>query len=115
VRDLVGMMLDDDYMVLEAVDAEQALNMWQKHRPDAIVLDYKLPDMDGIEMTRKIRTDEGRRHGPILMVTGMEDPAIEVEGLLAGVDDYIIKPFDEDVFIARLQAMLRRKFAIRPR
>lgn len=113
IREYVGMMLDESYTVLEAPDGETAIAMWQKHRPDAIILDNKLPDTDGIELTNRIRIEEGRRHVPILMITGTDDPAAEVEGLLAGVDDYMVKPFDEAVFLARLKAMLRRKFMLR--
>ncbi len=110
MRDLFGMLLDDSYLVLEAADAESAIAMHTKHRPDAIILDYKLPDADGLAVVKQIRELDGRRHVPILMVTGVEDPAMEVEGLLAGVDDYLTKPFDEEVLLARLRALLRRKF-----
>ncbi|MDX1659684.1 MAG: ATPase, T2SS/T4P/T4SS family [Nitriliruptorales bacterium] len=111
IRELVGTLLIDDYVVLEAENAEQAIAMQAKHRPDAIVLDMKLPDRDGIEVTREIRESDGRRYVPILMITGLDDPNLEVEGLLAGVDDFLSKPFDPDVLRARLRAAIRRKFA----
>lgn len=109
IRELVRLLLDD-CEVLEAADAEAALAVHEGNRPDAILLDMKLPDRNGIDVTREIRVRDGRRHVPILMITGMEDPALEVEGLLAGVDDYIKKPFDGDILRARLAAAMRRKF-----
>ena len=109
VRELFGLLLDDDFKVLEAEDGEGAITMHEKHRPDAIILDYKLPDVDGIEVTRHIRGGEDGDHVPIIMVTGAMDPGIEVEGLLAGVDDYLTKPFDEEVLKARLSSLLRRR------
>ncbi|MBW3621199.1 MAG: Flp pilus assembly complex ATPase component TadA [Actinobacteria bacterium] len=109
IRDLFGLLLDEDFTVLEAADAESALLMQEQHRPDIIILDYKLPDADGIEVTRRIRAGEDGTRVPILMVTGSADSAVEVEGLLAGVDDYLTKPFDEDVLRARLTSLLRRR------
>jgi type IV pilus assembly protein PilB len=108
IRKLFGLLLDDEFTVLEAVDGEQALAMTAEHRPDALLLDYRLPDMDGIEVTRQLRQREEGADVAILMVTGVEDPALEVEGLLAGVDDFLTKPFDEDVLRARLRSLLRR-------
>ncbi len=108
IRELLGVLLMDDYVVLEAADGEDALALAKKNRPDAVILDFKLPDRDGIEVTRELRAAANTRDAAIIMITGVEDPSTEVEGLLAGVDDYITKPFDEDVLKMRLSAAVKR-------
>jgi two-component system, OmpR family, response regulator MprA len=74
--------------------------------PDAVVLDIGLPDLDGLEVTRLLRA-EGNRV-PILMLTARDAVADRIDGLDAGADDYLVKPFDIDELRARLRALLRR-------
>ncbi|HEX2026850.1 MAG TPA: ATPase, T2SS/T4P/T4SS family [Nitriliruptorales bacterium] len=106
---LIGLQLGDDYDLLEAREGEEALALAHEHRPDAIVLDLRLPDLDGIEVTRRLRAAETTRWIPILMLTGVEDARQEVESLVAGVDDYLRKPFDDEVLRGRLLAARRRQ------
>jgi type IV pilus assembly protein PilB len=109
IRDLLATILGDRWEVSEAADGATAFERYERERPDLILLDHHLPDVTGIEVTRRIRDADGRRHVPIVMITGDSDHALEVEGLLAGVDDYVAKPFDADVLEARIGALLRRK------
>jgi two-component system response regulator MprA len=74
--------------------------------PDAVVLDVGLPDIDGLEVSRMLRR-EGNRV-PILMLTARDAVADRIDGLDAGADDYLVKPFDVDELKARLRALLRR-------
>lgn len=104
IREMVGLLLVDEYEVLEAEDGDAALQMAARHAPDVILLDLKLPDVDGLDVTRKLRDDETTRWIPVLVITGMEDAQTEVESLLAGVDDYLRKPFDDEVLRSRLLA-----------
>jgi CheY-like chemotaxis protein len=113
LRELVTTLLMDDHVVLEAEDGESALTLAKYEVPDAMILDYRLPDIDGIEVTRQLRADETTSGIAVLMLTGVVDPEIEVEGLLAGVDDYLTKPFDEEVLRARLQAAMHRAARLR--
>lgn len=113
LRELVTTLLMDDHVVLQAEDGESAVTLAMSEKPDAMVLDYRLPDIDGIEVTRQLRADETTSGIAVLMLTGVADPEVEVEGLLAGVDDYLTKPFDEEVLRARLQAAMHRASRLR--
>ncbi|MBW3664510.1 MAG: Flp pilus assembly complex ATPase component TadA [Actinobacteria bacterium] len=113
LRELVTTLLMDDHVVLQAEDGESAVTLARSENPDAIILDYRLPDIDGIEVTRLLRADEVTSGIAVLMLTGVVDPEVEVEGLLAGVDDYLTKPFDEEVLRARLQAAMHRASRLR--
>ncbi|HEX9888762.1 MAG TPA: ATPase, T2SS/T4P/T4SS family, partial [Nitriliruptorales bacterium] len=110
VRSLLTTLLDE-VTVHEAEDGHTAIAKTIEFEPDAIILDYKLPDIDGIEVARVLREDPRTRHVAILMITGVLDPEVEVEGLLAGVDDFLTKPFDEDVLRMRLRSAVLRAAA----
>jgi two-component system response regulator MprA len=88
-------------------DAASALRAIQLRVPDAIVLDLQLPDLDGLEVCRRIRRAGDAT--PILMLTARDAVNDRVEGLDAGADDYLVKPFDLAELLARLRALLRRK------
>lgn len=95
----------EGYDVAVAESAEDGLDKLT-NSPDAIVLDVMLPGMTGFEFARKLRDE--RNFTPILMLTALGRPDDVVSGFEAGADDYLPKPFDLDVFLARLKAMLRR-------
>lgn len=89
-----------------AEDGEAALKLIGSARFDAIVLDIMLPGVDGFEVARRIRERED--YTPILMLTARGQPADVLKGFEAGTDDYLPKPFDLDIFLARLNGVLRR-------
>ena len=94
------------YEVQLAEGGAQALASAASTIPDAIVLDIGLPDIDGLEVCRLLRR-EGNRV-PVLMLTARDAVSDRIEGLDAGADDYLVKPFDVDELKARLRALLRR-------
>jgi two-component system, OmpR family, KDP operon response regulator KdpE len=94
-----------DYVVFEAVDGQEALAAVAAHRPDLIVLDLGLPDMDGIEVTRLLRE---WTQIPIIIVTVQEQEAAKIAALDAGADDYVTKPFGMGELLARMRVSLRR-------
>lgn len=95
------------FSVLKALDGHEALRQMYDKRPDLIILDIVLPDpkMDGITVCRRIREVS---EVPIIMLTAEKDPDFVVKGLEAGADDYITKPYNANVLIARVRANLRR-------
>jgi two-component system KDP operon response regulator KdpE len=94
-----------DYVVFEAVNGQEALAGVAAHRPDLIVLDLGLPDMDGIEVTRLLRE---WTQIPIIIVTVHEQEAAKIAALDAGADDYVTKPFGMGELLARMRVALRR-------
>jgi two-component system response regulator MprA len=110
VRDAVQRALGfEGYKVDLAADGREALEAVSLNPPDAIVLDVLMPNMDGLEVCRKIRAAGNRT--PILMLTARETVADRVSGLDAGADDYLVKPFALQELLARLRALLRRSGA----
>ena len=79
-----------------------------RHNPDLILLDRNLPDMEGLEICRKIRDDKRLRSIPIIILSGRDSSIDKIEGLYVGADDYVTKPFDIEELLARIEAVLRR-------
>jgi two-component system, OmpR family, response regulator MprA len=99
----------EGYRVSFAHDGRQALQMMTGTSQDAVILDLGLPLMDGLEVCRRVR-ERGDRT-PVLMLTARDAVTDRVEGLDAGADDYLVKPFALDELLARLRALLRRSTA----
>ena len=95
------------YKVIQAYSGEEALEMVQ-NRPDIVILDRTLPDIDGLQVCRKIRENTEFRAIPIIILSAMDKSHDKVEGLYFGADDYLSKPFDNEELIARMDAILRR-------
>src|SRR5581483_2669211 len=93
------------YRVLAATTGAAALAAAAAERPALVVLDLRLPDMDGIEVARGLRRDSDV---PIVMLTARADESDRLEGLEAGADDYVVKPFSPRELVARVRAVLRR-------
>lgn len=89
-----------------AATGREALDMAASFRPDAIVLDVQLPDLDGFEVLRRLRADGVA--APVLFLTARHATADKVRGLTAGGDDYVVKPFALEELVARVQVALRR-------
>ncbi len=99
----------ENYEVELFEDGASALKSFQLRAPDAIILDLQLPDIDGLEICRRIRQSGDAT--PILMLTARDAVNDRVEGLDVGADDYLVKPFDLAELLARLRALLRRRQA----
>jgi len=95
----------EGYVVDIATDGRGGLNLSRDHHPDLVILDLMLPGMDGLEVCRRLRTGGNL---PILMLTAKDTIQDRVQGLDAGADDYLVKPFNLDELLARIRALLRR-------
>jgi len=102
----------EGYVVDTAPDGQSGLIMARDHPPDLVVLDWMLPGLDGLEVCRRLR---GGGPVPILMLTAKDSIHDRVQGLDAGADDYMVKPFDLDELLARIRALLRRVQPNRPK
>lgn len=96
---------DAGYETIEAADGQTAVELFEEHRPDLAIIDINLPKMSGLDVCKAIRMTSAM---PILIVTAMGSDEDEVKGLSMGADDYIKKPFNPNVLVARVQALLRR-------
>jgi two-component system response regulator MprA len=105
VRVLRRALSYEGYTVDTALDGETGLNMARDHHPDLVILDLMLPGMDGIEVCQRLRAGGSM---PIIMLTAKDAVQDRVQGLDAGADDYMTKPFDLEELLARLRALLRR-------
>ncbi len=99
------------YFALEAADGPKALDVFNRERPDLVVLDVNLPGLSGFEVCRRIRE---QALTPIMMLTVRGSEEDEVKGLDLGADDYLTKPFSPRTLLARVRALLRRGEADRP-
>lgn len=102
---LVRELTTRGYRVEEAADGRAALRRWDARRPDVILLDLGLPDMDGVDVISRIRREAST---PIVILSGRYDEREKVEALDRGADDYVTKPFGVDELNARLRVALRR-------
>ncbi len=104
-RSLAFTLEQAGYRVSTAASAEDALALVELDTPDLILLDIGLPGMDGLEAIRRL---QARLDAPVIFVTARRRELEQVLGLELGADDYITKPFDSDVLLARIKAVLRR-------
>jgi two-component system alkaline phosphatase synthesis response regulator PhoP len=96
------------YHVLVAYDGETTLHKLRCEKPDLLILDLMLPDRDGWDITRLIRTDAQLAAIPIIMLTARVEDSDKIVGLEIGADDYVTKPFNPQEVVARVRALLRR-------
>lgn len=109
IRDMVAFALRKAGMdAIHAGDAREAQLAISEQVPDLILLDWMLPGSSGLELARRLRREELSREIPIIMLTARGEEMDRVNGLEAGVDDYVVKPFSTRELIARIKAVLRR-------
>ncbi len=112
IADLVRDYLDEvGFAVVVATDGPGALEAFDRHRPDAVILDLGLPGLDGLDVIRRLRA---RSDVPIVILTARSDETDRVVGLELGADDYVVKPFGLRELVARVRAVLRRVDAAGP-
>jgi DNA-binding response OmpR family regulator len=93
------------YQVQIALDGRQAMNIFEKQKPDFVILDLMLPEVDGLSLTRWLRE---RSNVPIIMLTARREEIDRIAGLEMGADDYVVKPFSPQELVSRVRAVMRR-------
>lgn len=112
-RKLLEVRLNAEYFdVLTATNGPDAIAMCEKAMCDIVLLDVMMPEMDGFEVCRRLKSHISTAHLPIVMVTALDQPADRVRGLEAGADDFVTKPIDEMQLIARVRSLSRLKVVI---
>ena len=108
-RMLVKLLLErENFEVLEASNGKQAVDIATRERPDLMIIDLNMPEMDGYEAIARLRRDITMATLPIMVLTSEEGPGVENRVLELGADDYIIKPFDPAVLLSRVHGVFRR-------
>jgi two-component system phosphate regulon response regulator PhoB/two-component system alkaline phosphatase synthesis response regulator PhoP len=114
ILELVTLHLErNGFAPVKFKDASELLEYLKTHKPELIILDLMLPDMDGFEVCKYLRARNEYAGIPIIMLTARDDEADKITGLEIGADDYITKPFSPRELIARIKAVLRRGRAIK--
>ncbi len=109
IRDVLKLTLaEENYEVIEAGDGEEALKIINAKPLNLVLLDYKMPKLDGRQVCRLVKRDLLLRHLPVIMVTGKGEVSDRIDGIDAGADDYIVKPFEPKELLARIRMILRR-------
>lgn len=114
-RGYLSFALRKQHRVLEAANGEEALALVREHTPDLVVSDIMMPVMDGQALCRAIKTDNNLNHIPVFLVTANTVADLKREGLESGADDYLIKPFDLDEAIMRINNMIALRRELRRR
>jgi two-component system phosphate regulon response regulator PhoB len=102
-------LLQAGHMVKVAPDAEQAVTMLRAELPDLMLVDWMMPGMSGIDLTRLVRSEIRTSNIPIIMLTARDDERDKITGFETGADDYVVKPFSPRLLLARISAVLRRR------
>ena len=109
IRQYEHTLLQDEYIVLEAVDGKEGLEIAKKEVPDLVICDVMMPVMDGLEFTEQLKTDTATSHIPVIMLTAKNLEEHRAEGYEHGADSYITKPFHSKVLLARIDNLLKQR------
>ena len=113
VANYIGSQLSDNYALYYASDGKEGLHKAHDLMPDLIITDLMMPEMDGLEMCRRVRTDELISHVPVIVITARVTDADRIKGLEAGADAYLNKPFNEEELHVRVVKLLEQRRLLR--
>jgi signal transduction histidine kinase/DNA-binding NarL/FixJ family response regulator len=115
VRRFVRNILDHEYLIEEAENGEAGLTIAFEELPDIVISDVMMPRMDGIELCKRLKTDERTNHIPVILLTAKASIDSKLEGLETGADDYIVKPFEAAELRARIRNLIDNRLKLRER
>lgn len=107
--DIANGILKSEYRVRAAISGEKALNFISRNQPDLILLDVMMPDMDGYEVCRRLKSNETSKHIPVIFVTGKTEPSEIAKAMDLGAADYLVKPIDPKMLLEKVRQHLRPK------
>lgn len=109
---LIGLFLNT-HIVYSAENGEEGLKLTKKYMPDLVISDIAMDVMDGLELCRQIKENSSLSHIPVILLTASKNPETHLQGISDGADDYITKPFDDDLLIARVESLLKSRSNLR--
>jgi len=113
MRGYLSRLLKFEYNAIEAVNADEALNILAKNDIDIILSDIVMPGINGVEFCSRIKDSEEYSHIPVILLTGTSSPEIKLKGIECGADDYITKPFENELLIARIRSILKGRYTLK--
>ncbi len=113
IRTLVGGLLRDRYVVLQASNGKTGIRLASKYTPDLIICDVMMHDLDGLEVCRRLKSEIATSHIPIMMLTACSLDEQRIESYECGADAYLSKPFDSRMFVARCESLLLNRKRLR--
>ncbi|MCD0466037.1 two-component regulator propeller domain-containing protein [Flavobacterium sp. ENC] len=113
IRAYLIKLFSETYIVYSAENGEEGLKLTKKHLPDLVISDITMEEMDGLELCRKIKENNELSHIPVILLTASKNPETHLQGISDGADDYIIKPFDDDILVARVESLLKNRSNLR--
>jgi putative two-component system response regulator len=102
----VGLLLQEGYEVIEADNGLDGIALVHQHQPDLVLLDVMMPGIDGYAVCRQLKQDENTRLIPVIFMTALEERSARIQGIEAGGDDFLTKPFDRVELSARVKSLV---------
>ncbi|MEN8229342.1 MAG: response regulator, partial [Bacteroidota bacterium] len=115
LRNYISRILESSYHIISAENGKMGLEKAHENIPDLVISDVMMPEMDGMEMCRLLKTDERTDHIPVIILTARADRGSKLEGLEIGADDYLVKPFDTEELKVRVKNLLEQRRKLRER
>lgn len=113
MRNYLIRLFSDTHIVYSADNGEEGLKLTKKYMPDLVLSDIAMDVMDGLELCRKIKENSSLSHIPVILLTASKNPETHLQGISDGADDYITKPFDDDLLFARVESLLKSRSNLR--
>ncbi|MBW4891037.1 response regulator [Mucilaginibacter sp. HMF5004] len=109
IRDYIKKIFERDYTVYEAENGAIGLDLIRKVLPDVVISDINMPNLTGLELCRLVKQDSQLSHIPIILLTGEQAPEMKLQGIEEGAVDFLSKPFDKDLLVARVKGIIKNK------
>lgn len=109
IRKYIAQLFAGPFIIYEAVNGAEGLALTRKMQPDLVISDVMMPEMTGIEMCRLIKEDAALNHIPVILLTAMTSQDVQLQGVEGGADDYLTKPFNNDLLIAKVNSILKNR------
>ncbi|WP_035141858.1 hybrid sensor histidine kinase/response regulator transcription factor [Flavobacterium daejeonense] len=113
IRNYLVALFSEFYLVYEAENGQEGLKLTKKYMPDIVISDVAMEIMDGLELCKKIKESEQLSHIPVILLTASSNPETHLQGITDGADDYITKPFNDDLLLARVNTLLKNRGNLR--
>lgn len=113
IRNYLIRLFSDTHIIYSADNGEEGLKLTKKNMPDLVISDIAMNVMDGLELCRKIKENSSLSHIPVILLTASKNPETHLQGISDGADDYITKPFDDDLLVARVESLLKSRSNLR--